>query len=183
MSDIGDPFSSLVSDKHPSYKKALKKFKQNALIKMYFKNEKSRKGKSELVKKSKITEALQTVKFRYTNYRKDPTPEVKVLDTEYPGRPEQKTYGQRADVLGWNVNYFGNKKEAEKTLDEIDSFARLLAGDKKEKYERVKAFFPEQAEHLRRYIKDKCKGVRVKEDDLWKQTDWETIKKLDSESL
>ena len=131
----------------------------------------------------KLNEVLQLVKFRYTNYKKDPTPEVKVLDTQYFGKIDQKTYRQRQDVLGWNINAYENKKEAEKTLDEIDDFARLLAADKKEKYQRVKLFFPEQAQLLRRYIKEKCKGLRVKEDGLWKQVDWSRIKELDNQSL
>jgi hypothetical protein len=177
------PLASYATDKHPSYRKALKSFKKNALIKMYFKNEKSRKGKSELVKKTKINEALQAVKFRYTNSKHDPVPEVKVLDTEYLGRPEQKTYGKRKDVLGWNLNYFENKEDARLAIDEIDSFARLLAADKKEKYNRVKTFFPEQAQYLRRYIKEKCKGVKIKHEGLWRNTDWEIIKNLDDQSF
>jgi hypothetical protein len=281
MSDaIGGPFSSFTSLDNPRYKKALNHFKKNALIKLYFKTEKARKAKSELVKEDKqelalkvkeafetltghprhylvvrnfiskiieskqfsenrikatiiqyfkenylpssekhwpgiiskiyppgiketeknialmksraqklpnkqlkITEALQAVKFRYTNSRHDPVPEVKVLDTEYEGKKGQKTYGQRKDVLGWNTNYFFNKKEAALAIDEIDSFARLLAADKKEKYNRVKTFFPEQAQYLRRYIKEKCKGVKIKHEGLWKQTDWEEIRKLDDQSF
>ncbi|MFO7772761.1 MAG: hypothetical protein R6V59_02280, partial [Dehalococcoidia bacterium] len=55
-----------------------------------------------------LDEGLQYVKFKYDNYKNDPRPRVKVLDFEYPGRPEQKTYGQRDDLLGWNLNYFKN---------------------------------------------------------------------------
>jgi len=182
MSDAFGPLGSYATEKHPSYKKALKNFKKNAVIKMYFKKP-SNKNKDELVKKTKINEALQAVKFRYTNSKHDPVPVVKVLDTEYEGKKGQKTYGQRKDVLGWNLNYFTDEKEASLAIDEIDSFARLLAADKKEKYNRVKTFFPEQAQYLRRYIKEKCKGVKIKHEGLWKQTDWEEIKRLDLQSF
>lgn len=183
MSDVGGNFSSLVTDKHPSYKRALKHFKKNALIKMYFANEKAKANKDELVKKTKITEALQVVKFRYMSARHDPVPEVKVLDTEYPGAEGQKTYGQRQDILGWNLNYFENKKEAKKTIDEIDDFAKILGADKKQKYERIKMLFPEQALYLRRYIKDNCKGVKIKEEGLWRPADWDEIKHLNTQSF
>jgi hypothetical protein len=134
-------------------------------------------------KKLKITEALQTVKFRYMSARHDPVPEVKVLDTEYPGAEGQKTYGQRQDILGWNLNYFENKKEAKKTIDEIDDFAKILGADKKQKYERIKMLFPEQASYLRRYIKDNCKGVKIKEEGLWRPADWDEIKHLNTQSF
>ena len=101
-----------------------------------------------------ITEALQTVSFGYSNYKNDPNPTVKVLDFEYPGQTWQKSYGKRSDVLGWNLNYFINKEYAEKAIDDIDSFARLLSGNNKlEKYERIKKLFPEQAAFIRRYNK------------------------------
>lgn len=129
-------------------------------------------------KSLKINEALQLVKFRYTNNKHDPVPQVKVLDTEYKGQPHQSTYNQRRDVLGWNLNYYENKQEAEKTIDEIDDFARILGTSKKDKYERIKRFFPEQASLLRRYIKTNCKGVKVKEEGLWRNTDWDRIKDL-----
>ena len=67
---------------------------------------------------------------------------------------KKKSYGKRSDVLGWNLNYFINKEYAEKAIDDIDSFARLLSGNNKlEKYERIKKLFPEQAAFIRRYNK------------------------------
>jgi hypothetical protein len=129
----------------------------------------------------KLTEALASVRFHYSNFKHDPKPLVKVLDTEYPGQKGQSTYGQRKDLLGWNENYFLNKKEAVRSIDEIDSFARLMAADNREKYERVKIFFPEQAQYLRRYIKDHIVGLRVKEDGLWKKTTFDEVDKLNKE--
>jgi hypothetical protein len=134
--------------------------------------------------KLKLIEALQLIRFKYTNYKHDPMPEVKILDTEYPGQPHQKTYNERADLLGWNLHHFSNPKKAAKTIDDIDSFARLLTTSKKQKYERVKALFPEQSKFLRRYIRDHVKGLRIKgEDGLWHQTTPEEIKRIDNNSL
>ena len=41
----------------------------------------------------KLNEDLNFVKFKYSNYKEDPTPKVKVLDFKYPGQKGQKTYG------------------------------------------------------------------------------------------
>jgi hypothetical protein len=105
----------------------------------------------------KLNEALELVKFSYANHSKNTAaskrPRVKVLDYKYPGQPHQKTYGQRRDLLGWNINYYSNKRYARRAIDEIDSFARLLGAENKEKYSRVKYFFPEQAKLLRRYMR------------------------------
>ena len=131
----------------------------------------------------KINEALALVKFRYSNYKKDPIPQVKVLDTDYPGKVGQKTYNKRRDVLGWNTNYFSNKQEAEQTIDDIDSFARLLEADNKEKYRRIKKLFPEQTKYLRRYIKEKCKFVKVKREGIWQNTDWNKVRELNQENF
>ena len=134
--------------------------------------------------KLKLTEALQLIRFKYTNYKHDPMPEVKILDTEYPGQPGQKTYGEREDLLGWNIHEYSNPKKAARSIDEIDSFSRLLTTSKKQKYERVKALFPEQAKFLRRYIRDHVKGLRVKgEDGLWHQATIEDVKHLNDASL
>ncbi len=112
-----------------------------------------RRKKPKLISK-KITESLETVSFGYSNYKNDPNPTVKVLDFDYPGQTWQKNYGKRSDILGWNLNYFINRDYAEKAIDDIDSFARLLSGNNKlEKYERIKNLFPEQAEFIRRYNK------------------------------
>jgi len=125
----------------------------------------------------KINEALELVKFAYGNHSKDTAaskrPRVKVLDYRYPGQPHQKTYGQRKDLLGWNINYFSNKRYARRAIDEIDSFARLLDAGDKEKYSRVKYFFPEQAKFLRRYMRKRISNIKRKGAiGLWKKTDY-----------
>jgi len=105
-------------------------------------------------KRRKLYESLQNISFKYNNFKNDPEPTVKVLDFDYPGQIHQKSYGKRSDILGWNTNYFINKEYAEKAIDDIDSFTRLLVGnDKLKKYERIKSLFPEQAEFIRRYNK------------------------------
>jgi hypothetical protein len=133
--------------------------------------------------KFKLDENLELIKFNYDNYHHDPSPNVKVLDFMYPGKPGQKTFGKRRDVLGWNINYFKNRKYAEQSVDEIDSFARLLDANDKEKYERVKDFFPEQAKLIRRYKKKHIKNLRVYKDGRWKRTTYNDLIKFDRDNV
>lgn len=132
-------------------------------------------------KKRKLNEDLQTVKFFYKNWHSDKFPKVLVLDTEYKGRPGQSTYGQRDDVLGWNVNYFENKEEAVRTINDIDTFARMISVDKEEKYKRVRYFFPEQSSYIRRYSREFIRGLKAKEDYFWKPTTFDEIKIKDKD--
>ena len=138
----------------------------------------------EKVKKKEIDESLQFVKFHYDNAKNDKNPQVKVLDFKYKGQPGQKTYGKRKDLLGWNVNYFSNKKYAKKAIDDIDSFARMIgANSGKEKYERLKYFFPEQAKLIRRYIQKHIKNLKHKPGKFfWHKIDVDNLIKFDKES-
>lgn len=125
----------------------------------------------------KINEALELIKFSYSNHSKDTAaskrPRVKVLDYKYPGIPGQKTYGQRKDLFGWNLSYYKNKRYARRAIDEIDSFARLLGAENKEKYSRVKYFFPEQAALLRRYKRSNISNLKRRSAiGLWRKTDY-----------
>lgn len=121
------------------------------------------------------TEDVAYLKFKYANYHNDKTPHVKVLDFEYPGRPGQKTYGQRKDVLGWNIDYVEGgraaKKEAIKAIDDIVDFTDLLGGEKLEKYRRVVTMFPQVAEHLRRYMKQHISNVKHKPGRVWRKSE------------
>jgi len=133
--------------------------------------------------KKEIDESLELIKFDYTNYKHDPRPNVKVLDFMYPGKEGQKTYGKRRDILGWNINYFSNRKYAEKAVDEIDSFARLLDADDKEKYDRIKDFFPEQMKIIRRYNKKHVKRLKVKKDGKWIKASYDDLISFDRKAL
>tara|TARA_Y100000310_G_scaffold345026_1_gene461262 strand:+ start:4584 stop:4982 length:399 start_codon:yes stop_codon:yes gene_type:complete len=130
----------------------------------------------------KINEALQLIKFHYSNYKHNKRPRVKVLDYEYPGIKGQKTYGKRNDLLGWNINYFKNKKYARKAVDEIDSFARMLGAENEEKYKRIKYFFPEQAKFIRRYMRKHIKGLKRKDKWRWKNTDYSELIRMNRTS-
>jgi hypothetical protein len=134
-----------------------------------------------LEKERPLNETIEMVKFYYKDWKHDKTPRVKVLDYEYPGRPGQKTYGQRKDLLGWNVNYFENKEDAIRTIDDIDTFARMLSVDLKEKYRRIKYFFPEQAQYLRRYKRDSVRALKVKDDWFWRVASFEEAQKRNNE--
>lgn len=131
--------------------------------------------------KDDINEGLIYVKFKYNNFKEDPRPRVKVLDFNYPGQEGQKTYGQREDLLGWNLNYFSNKKEAKSAIDDIADFASLLAANKLETYKRIKAFYPEQAKFLRRYNRAYIKGIKEKSGILWRRADVNDLSKRQHE--
>lgn len=133
--------------------------------------------------KSKLYEDLQLVKFKYKNFKNDPTPRVKVLDFEYPGIPGQKTYGQRKDILGFNINYFKNPKYASRAIDEIDGFARMLSANKEEKYKRLKYFYPEVLKYIRRYNRDYISNIKTKGKLFYKPTNYENLIKKDKESF
>lgn len=120
---------------------------------------------------SDLNEGLLYVKFKYDNFKQDPRPRVKVLDFEYPGQEDQKTYGQRKDLLGWNINYFSNKKQAREAIDDIADFARLLAANKLEMYKRIRDLFPEQAKYLRRYNRNFVQGIKERKGILWRRAD------------
>lgn len=121
-----------------------------------------------LTPSTQLNESLDAVRFYYKNWKHDKRPIVKVLDYRYPGMPNQRTYGQREDLLGWNVNYFENKKDAIKTIDDIDTFAKMLSNNKLEKYRRIKYFFPEQAQYLRRYKRESIKNMKMKDGWFWR---------------
>ncbi len=132
------------------------------------------------MKLSLILENLQLVKFKYskTNSR----PKVKVLDFEYPGMKFQKTYGERKDLLGFNLNYFKNKRIASKTIDKIDSEARKLSNSKKEKYKRLAYFYPEVLKHIRRYNRKHITGLKGKNKIFYKKTTYNKLISKDNKS-
>ena len=135
--------------------------------------------------KVNLNESLQYVKFAYDNNdNKDKHPKVKVLDFKYKGQQGQKTYGKRQDLLGWNLRYFSNKRYAEKAIDDIDSFSRMLgANSREEKYKRIKYFFPQQAKLIRRYIRKHIKNLKHKPGVFfWKGTNFDELIKFDKQS-
>jgi len=133
-------------------------------------------------KKKKLNEDLAYIKFRYSNAKHDKRPQVQVLDMDYPGIKGQKTYGQRSDVLGWNINYVDNKQEAKKAIDDITTFAKMLSANRHEMYKRIKYFYPEQSKFIRRYMKDHMHNIRQKNNvRRWKRANWNSMKQIDNE--
>lgn len=137
-----------------------------------------------------LTESLPLIKFKYVdwkntlklpNKRLAKTPRVQVLDLKYPGRKGQKTYGQREDVLGFNINYYKERRKGKDALDDIDSFARLLRADNKEKYKRIKDFYPDAIPYIRRYKKNSIVNLKVKKGLLWSPTSWDELEKINKE--
>ena len=138
----------------------------------------------EDVKEKELNEDLNLIKFKYSSKdRTDPNPKVKVLDYEYPGQKGQKTYGQREDLLGFNINYFKNPRYARRAIDEIDGFARLLSADKKEKYTRLKYFYPEVTKFIRRYQRQHINNIKHKKKFVWKGTSYNKLINYDKENF
>ncbi len=133
--------------------------------------------------KEAINEDLNLVKFKYSNTDNDPSPKVKVLDFVYPGQKGQKTYGDRKDLLGFNLNYFKNKKYASKAIDEIDGFARLLSANKKEKWTRLKYFYPEVSQFVRRYQRQYINNLKHKKKFIWKKTSYNKLIDYDKDNF
>lgn len=142
--------------------------------------QKKKKKKKKFVE---LKEELVNSKFYYTNWKHNKFPNVKILDFKYPGRIGEKNYGKREDILGWNLNYYDNKEEAEKIIDDIDTFARMVSNNNLEKYKRIKYFFPEQSALLRRYKKSNIKYVKEKDGILWKKTTLDNLEKKHQDNL
>lgn len=133
--------------------------------------------------KNVINESLQLIKFKYKSSQShDPNPVCKILDFEYPGQKGQKSYGKRSDLLGWNLNYYKNKKYAIKAIDDIDSFARMMWADKVERYKRMKDFFPEQMNLIRRYNKNNVRKLSKKKKIGWGKTSYDELIRFDKEA-
>jgi len=133
--------------------------------------------------KDAINEDLNLVKFKYSNFKHDPKPHVKVLDFTYPGQKGQKTYGKRQDLLGFNLNYFKNKRYAAKAIDEIDGFARLLSANKKEKWTRLKYFYPEVSKFVRRYQRQYINNIKHKKRFIWRNTTYNKLIDYDKDNF
>ena len=111
-----------------------------------------------------LNEELELVKFRYPS-KHCKKPRVVVLDADYPGKVNEKHYGERLDVLGVNIMYapHSERKRIQKALSEIDLFSDFLGADKLERYRRLKDFAPEYLlPYIRRYKKHKMKNVKLK---------------------
>jgi len=124
---------------------------------------------------SKLYEDLKLIKFKYSNYKHDKRPKVKVLDFNYPGIVGQSTYGTRRDILGFNLNYFKNPRYASRAIDEIDREATALSTNKEEKYRRIKHFFPEAIKFLRRYNKEYISNLKVKGKIFYRPTSFDKL--------
>lgn len=135
--------------------------------KEYFPRKKQKKPKKSLggapLVDGDITEALQRIKFNYSSKRSTvPNPEVMVLDPDYQGRPEWRSYGKSKYLLGWSLSHVANKTEAIQAINDITDFTTLLGSDDdKEYYDRVKYFFPEQAGFIRAYVKGKIIDPKI----------------------
>lgn len=155
-----------------------KEEKRAAMKKAYFKFDKKKKKEDK-----EVNETIAYVKFNYENHKNDASPRVKVLDFEYKGQEHQKSYGERKDLLGWNINYFKNKKYARRALDDITSFAKLLSADNDEVYRRIKYFYPKQAKYLRRYQRKHINRLKHKKRLFWRKSEYSKLEKFNKEAF
>jgi len=140
-------------------------------------------NKKKKKRKKKLIEDIVAVRFKYKNYKTDPRPYVMVLDPEYKGVEGQSTYGKRNDLLGWNINYFKNREEAVNTINDITTFAKMLSSNNKETYERIKKFFPAQAEYIRRYNREYILAPKVRSGIFWKRFNIDSIKEINKDNF
>jgi hypothetical protein len=59
----------------------------------------------------------------------------------------------------------------------------MLSANKLEKYKRIRYFFPEQINFLRRYNKDFVRDLRVKKGWFWTKTSFDEAKKRSEEAF
>ena len=88
-----------------------------------------------------ITESMRTAKFSYEQYKNDPNPKILILDDNYRFNGRGKEIPNQHDILGYNINYFKNKKIDEKKI--------------KEKY-------PASLRYIRHYKKSAIKNFKEK---------------------
>jgi hypothetical protein len=152
--------------------------RNNKILKAFVDDDEEDKKKK---KKKKLEEGLQTLRFKYDGENRTiKKPVVKLLDPYYKGRPEQKTYGQRDDLLGWSLSHVSNREEAENAIDDISDFASMLSANSDEVYKRIKYFYPKQSEFIRRYMRKHINKLKVREDNKWRNGNLNNLVKLKS---
>lgn len=118
----------------------------------------------------KLEEAkgLPLIKFNYEKPNHCKTPLVKVLDYDYKGQLQQKSYGERKDILGFNIKKDKDRKKHSKELDDLYAFSEYSGFNKKELYNRIKEFDPDIIKFIRRYNKSKIKKPKIKGTIFWR---------------
>ena len=115
----------------------------------------------------KESKGLPLIKFDYDKPNNCKTPLVKVLDFDYKGQLGQKSYGNRSDILGFNMKNVASVKKQSKELDDLAAFSEFSGLNKKELYDRIKEFDPEIIKSIRRYNKNKIKHPKKKGTLFW----------------
>lgn len=95
----------------------------------------------------KLDEALKIIKKEYENFKHDPYPNIVVIDNNYKGKY----------ILGYNINYFSDRKKAKEKLEKILKFAKKAKLNKLDTYKEIKKQFPESNKYIRTYKKEKIK--------------------------
>ena len=116
-----------------------------------------------------LIEDLVFAKFKYANWQHDPRPNILVLDNDYIYNGKGKIVPGQHDILGYNIDYSKNKKVDQQAINEITSFAHILKKDKKDIYERIKAFYPDSLKYIRHYKPNAITKLKMKNGWKWKK--------------
>ena len=67
-----------------------------------------------------------------------------------------------SDILGYNINYFKNKKIDEKKIKEIYNLAEKAKKEKLDIYKEIKEKYPASLRYIRHYKKSAIKNFKEK---------------------
>ena len=121
----------------------------------------------EIIQPNIINENLAQAKFKYTNYKHDPRPNILVLDNDYIYNGKGKVVKGQHDILGFNLHYSNNKKIDKKIIDEITTLAHQQKKNKLDIYESIKTNFPEALEYIRHYKPQYMQKLKMRPDKGW----------------
>ena len=109
-----------------------------------------------------ITESMRTAKFSYEQYKNDPNPKILILDDNYRFNGRGKEVPNQHDILGYNINYFKNKKIDEKKIKEIYNLAEKAKKEKLDIYKEIKEKYPASLRYIRHYKKSAITNFKEK---------------------
>jgi hypothetical protein len=105
---------------------------------------------------------MRTAKFSYEQYKNDPNPKILILDDNYRFNGRGKEIPNQHDILGYNINYFKNKKIDEKKIKEIYNLAEKAKKEKLDIYKEIKEKYPASLRYIRHYKKSAIKNFKEK---------------------
>ena len=87
---------------------------------------------------------------------------ILILDDNYRFNGRGKEVPNQHDILGYNINYFKNKKIDEKKIKEIYNLAEKAKKEKLDIYKEIKEKYPASLRYIRHYKKSAIKNFKEK---------------------